>query len=361
MRKTNPPDTARHPKGSDHDPELVFSYRALLRVAVTLSMLISASACSDDGGGQANPADEQERRETGARELRLNEVAAGESPDWIELYNGADDPVRLVTFRLSDDPEDLGRGVFPADLTVEPGAFLRIDVDAESVGFALGGGESLVLSTTSGEIVDQVEWGEGQSPTGKSYGRIPDGAGDFKTLNTPTPGLANQDNADAAVCGDTQIDGDEQCDDGNVEAGDGCSPDCQVEGPGLDVTDSDIKVNEIMVLHSGDELDWVELLNVGQDPVNLAGWTMGDEDPEHIALLPNVVIEPGGFVVLEQDTDFAFGFNSADAVYLYDDAQRLVEAVDWAEGDMTQDMSLGRVPDGTGDFQVLTPSKGAAN
>ncbi len=315
---------------------------------------LTMAACSDDAADQNNG--------TVEKGLWINELTAAQSPDWIELHNNGDEPVSLADFRISDDPEDLGRGVFLAGLTVEPGAFVRVDISLETVGFRLGGEETVILSTESGEVVDQVEWKEGQIPAGKSYGRFPDASGPFKTLDSPTPEQANQDNRGAATCGDAQADGDEQCDDGNVESGDGCSAACRTEPSEMDVVvDAGVKVNEVLALHSAQGNDWVELINASQDPVDVAGWTMTDDDPAHIVAFPDMVLDPGDFLVLEQGTDYTFGFSGADAIYLYDSAGQLVEAVSWSDGDMVEDMSLGRAPDGTGDFEVQTPSKGAAN
>ena len=41
--------------------------------------------------------------------------------------------------------------------------------------------------------------------------------------------------AQAADCGNGTVEGDEECDDGNTEDGDGCSSSCQKEPPNLSV------------------------------------------------------------------------------------------------------------------------------
>src|SRR5436190_3842729 len=48
------------------------------------------------------------------------------------------------------------------------------------------------------------------------------GCGDNTKPATPPPDAAT-------TCGDLRVEGDEQCDDGNVLADDGCSPACQLE------------------------------------------------------------------------------------------------------------------------------------
>jgi len=49
-------------------------------------------------------------------------------------------------------------------------------------------------------------------------------------------GLVDKQDPDCAVCGDRVVDPGEECDDGNVVAGDGCGPTCQVERPTVTTT-----------------------------------------------------------------------------------------------------------------------------
>lgn len=43
--------------------------------------------------------------------------------------------------------------------------------------------------------------------------------------------------------------------------------------------------------------EWVELFNYGADPVDLAGWTLTDEDSDSVSL-PSIVMPSGGYIVL---------------------------------------------------------------
>ncbi len=50
-------------------------------------------------------------------------------------------------------------------------------------------------------------------------------------IDDDVDGLVDKQDPDCAVCGDRVVDPGEECDDGNVVAGDGCGPTCQVERP----------------------------------------------------------------------------------------------------------------------------------
>ena len=126
--------------------------------------------------------------------LVINEVAArGEPRDWFELYNAGPEPLALADFVLADDLTDRGkRTPFPPGLIIEPGAYLRIELDGDGwPGFALGRDEELGIWTADGRLAAQVDWAEGQSDDGASFARVPDVTGPFRTVTDPTPGAPN--------------------------------------------------------------------------------------------------------------------------------------------------------------------------
>ena len=127
--------------------------------------------------------------------LVINEVAAkGDPLDWFELYNASDEEIPLAGFVVSDDLKDAAKRVaFPDGLVVPQGGYLKIELDKDGwPGFALGGDEELGIWTVDGELVDEVDWDDGQAGEGMSYARVPDATGDFQTVDNPTPGAANQ-------------------------------------------------------------------------------------------------------------------------------------------------------------------------
>ena len=127
--------------------------------------------------------------------LVINEVAAkGDPLDWFELHNTLPDPIALFGFQVADDLTDPGKRVtFPDGTVIEPGAYLQFSLDKDGwPGFALGGDEELGIWLLDGTLVASVDWEEGDAPEGRSYARVPDATGDFRTVDDPTPGAPNR-------------------------------------------------------------------------------------------------------------------------------------------------------------------------
>ena len=127
--------------------------------------------------------------------LVINEVAAkGDPLDWFELHNASRVPIALDGFEMADSLTDAEKRVpFPAGTVIRPGAYMQFSLDSDGwPGFALGGDEELGIWLLDGTLVASVDWDEGQSGADQSYARVPDVTGRFETVDTPTPGAANQ-------------------------------------------------------------------------------------------------------------------------------------------------------------------------
>ena len=127
--------------------------------------------------------------------LVINEVAAkGDPLDWFELHNASQVPIALDGFEMADDLTDIGKRVpFPAGTVMQPGAYMQFSLDKDGwPGFALGSDEELGIWLLDGTLVASVDWDEGQSGADESYARVPDVTGPFETVDSPTPGAANQ-------------------------------------------------------------------------------------------------------------------------------------------------------------------------
>lgn len=123
----------------------------------------------------------------------------GEFDDWIELFNRSDSTVDLSGMYLSDKPEDLRKWKFPRGTTIPPGGYLVVWADEDGgdggglhANFRLSGeGERLLLVDTDSQgnrVLDSIEFGVQLQDI--SYGRIPDGSGDFRSLYV-SPGRSN--------------------------------------------------------------------------------------------------------------------------------------------------------------------------
>ncbi|TNF35328.1 MAG: lamin tail domain-containing protein [Deltaproteobacteria bacterium] len=120
----------------------------------------------------------------------LNEVvaaAADGGDDWIELYvpgSGAQDVSGWV---LGDDGGNTWE--IPAD-TVLAGGEHRVFTQT-AFGFGLGKADAVLLFDGDGVLLQATAWIDGDADAGTSWGRSPDGTGDFATLTAQTPGAAN--------------------------------------------------------------------------------------------------------------------------------------------------------------------------
>ena len=123
--------------------------------------------------------------------------AQGEHDDWIELYNGSDVAIDVGGMYLTDDLANPTKWQIPAGTTVAARGYLLIwaDADVQDEGlhtnFQLqADGEEIALFDVDGTtLLDSVAF-EKQT-TDISFGRYPDGTGEFRLMGEPTPGAAN--------------------------------------------------------------------------------------------------------------------------------------------------------------------------
>jgi len=149
----------------------------------------------------------------------------------------------------------------------------------------------------------------------------------------------------------------------------------------------DVVVNEIDA-----NVDWVELYNKGDGPFDLGGLALADSDGAGGPKLDEAIIFPAGttiaagaslFILGKQDeivspgeqepqTECAPGTSpcffapwglsdgDGDEIFLLD-GDRLVSSSAYPAAVAAKGETWCRVPDGTGEFEVCTPTPGAAN
>lgn len=142
---------------------------------------------------------------TAAGDLVINEFMASndatifdqdeEYDDWIELYNNGTESIDLGGYFLSDDAGSLDQWAFPEGTTIEPNEYLIVwaDKDEDQEGlhadFKLSASaEAVILSSPDTIIIDEVTYAD--QTTDISYGRFPNGVGEFQKMN-PTFGAEN--------------------------------------------------------------------------------------------------------------------------------------------------------------------------
>ncbi len=335
-----------------------------LMVSLLVGLLVG-TACADDSSAPAPDAvgqDASTDAPASVTGLVINELAAsGDPDDWIELYNGGASSVDLGGWTLTDS-DPLHTHVFAGGQSIGAGGYkLLLRKEAGAFTFGLGAMDSVVLYDDSGVIVDRVDWAEGASPTGTSYGRIPSGTGDFQTLVGPSPAAENVENPSWS-CGDGSKNLDEVCDGSDLAgghcedyglAGDslGCASDCQsYDTTGCEELAQSVVINEV----SSSNDDPIELFNPGADPVDLSGWTVTDENDAPALgayVFPaGASLEAGAYHVLRKDTEHLFGLGGADSVRLRDPSGLLVDSVMWPKDAAA--ISFCRIPNGTGAAQI---------
>ncbi len=135
-----------------------------------------------------------------AADVIINEVLSNSdagNPDLIELYNRSALPVDIGGWWITDQQENLSRGVLPPGSTIAPGGYLVFDQDEFGFGLSADAGEQLILTATdpsSGEPIrfaDVVEFAAAEVEV--SLGRQLDGDPDrpFVSLVGQTFGAAN--------------------------------------------------------------------------------------------------------------------------------------------------------------------------
>ncbi|MBI1391052.1 MAG: hypothetical protein GC154_21710 [bacterium] len=322
---------------------------------------------------QQNPGDLAFMRQN----LRLTEVMynppAGAEMEFVELHNASSQAIPLGGVAFSN-------GVtyqFPPAASIAPGEYILVtpspDEQARAVFRAFYGlpsslrifgpytgklaneGEQLALSSIiDGENVFSITYGDG-----RAWPKAADGAGhSLVPLAYASEGQANDLlEYPYAWRASAFIDG---------------SP-----GEADPEPLQTLIVNEFAALTGGvsgadPANDWVEIFNNSPNTVSLADYYLSDTDADlRLYKIPAVEIEPYGYLVLDDQSNFQKPFDSGfglgkdgDQIFLsYLPGQRgvdrVVDAVDFKAQELN--VSLGRTPNAGRYWSAMEPTRGAAN
>jgi len=143
-------------------------------------------------------------------------------------------------------------------------------------------------------------------------------------------------------------------------------------------TNTSLFINEIMADNESiiaDETgafeDWVEIFNASESDINMAGLFLSDkpDNPSKWAF-PDVTIPAGGFLFIWTDEDDDEGplhtnfklNNDGEFIGIFDTEANDFALIDGFEfGEQAEDVSFGRIPDGSSDLSPLTPTPNATN
>lgn len=267
-----------------------------------------------------------------------------EFDDWIEIYNLADEDIDISGYYLSDSKSDLTQWQFPDSTILAKNAYLIVWVDGDStqVGlhtpFKLSAlGETVLLSTPEGKIIQEVTYPE--ISLLQSYARIPDGTGDF-IWAAPTFETENKE-----------------------------------DEPGLNINKS-IVINELMAKNTqygsdqnGQFDDWIELFNLADVDIDISGFYLSDSKNELTKwkFPVGTTLAKNGYLIVWADADtLQVGLHAnyklsslGETVVLVSPDKVVINEVKYPVANALQ--SYGRIPNGTGNFVLTTPTFKAEN
>lgn len=140
-----------------------------------------------------------------------------------------------------------------------------------------------------------------------------------------------------------------------------------------------VALNEIMASNSstildedGHYSDWIEIFNTGSEPVNIGGYGLSDDYENPFGwVFPDTTIGAGDFMLIwasnknraipgeELHTNFAISAEGEEVILKRPDSLRLDEL---SPIEIPTDISIGRQPDGTGNWIFFTePTPGRSN
>ncbi|WP_182045438.1 lamin tail domain-containing protein [Curtobacterium sp. ME26] len=160
-----------------------------LRYAWTSHAVVTYGSCPDGSGTLVDTtASTKGAPNDCSSPVRINEVESqdGTPGDWVELTNVGTTTVDLGGYVLRDSEDDHAWTI-PAGTTVAAGGFTVLD--EAQFGFGLGKADSVRLFDPRGVRVDAYSWTAHAETT---YGRNPDGTGEFAETAEPTKGAANR-------------------------------------------------------------------------------------------------------------------------------------------------------------------------
>lgn len=255
----------------------------------------------------------------------------GDRSEWAELYNSSDQPVSLLGYYLSDNPNNPCKWAFP-DIAIQPSEYLIVFLSSKNrttgelhASFSLSDNdEALILTNMNALKADTLPLTSGIAQN-ISIGH--GSGGGVVYYAQPTPGSQNTS---------TPLD---------------------VMPTGYSPDSNGVYINEVCAasqIKSG-KADWIELYNGGESTVDLDGWHLSDsmsEPQKHI--FSDVKLESGEYLLIrattrtskETDNSAPFGISEGgETLILTDTEGSIVDCFD--TGALRAGLSSGRANDGS--------------
>jgi len=296
-------------------------------------------------------------------EINYNSSDAFNPDDWIEFYNRSTQSVDMSGWVFKDIDEPFHAFVFPNGTILDADQYVvvcrhldqfhnvypNINVLGE-LGFGLsGGGEPLVLYDNQNALVDSLVYDD----------------------KTPWPFFANGKGATLQLINAELNNADVQSWKDSDEVGG--SP-----GKANNLRRGYLVINEVMAQNTqtlsdaqGEYNDWIELYNARDESLSLNGLFLTDnfDEPQKWSF-PDTSVAPRGYLLIwmqsETDTNTPLHTNfrlskDGEQIGLFDKNSWFNAPLDTIRfGIQQRDVSIGRLPNGTGQVQTLfsaTPSE----
>jgi hypothetical protein len=124
-----------------------------------------------------------------------------------------------------------------------------------------------------------------------------------------------------------------------------------------------VVINELVADPLPGQEDWIELYNNDSVPIDISDWSLSDGG--NFFFFPaGTVLDPDSYLTLDRGVAGSFTFGLAkdgEVLSLFDDSNVLMDTTSWIMGQADQPDGRGRLPNGTGPFQTLLPTKNGAN
>ena len=169
-------------------------------------------------------------------------------------------------------------------------------------------------------------------------------------------------------------------DEGAIEPSNIVEPDGATDVDDPPMTGPSVVINELMADNDnvitdpqGDYDDWLELHNLTDNLIMLTGMYLSDkeDEPTKWQFPENTEIPANGYLIvwLDEDLDDSEGLHAdfklskgGEAVLLVDtdaNGNQVLDSITF--GEQETDVAFGRLPNGTGEFQVVAATPGAEN
>ncbi|MFH1946660.1 MAG: lamin tail domain-containing protein [Candidatus Magasanikbacteria bacterium] len=253
--------------------------------------------------------------------LKINEFVP--NPDsgneWIEIYNQTTSSVDLNGWKLFDA---VGQIATPTG-TIEGLGFFVVELASSKLNNT--GGDSVILQNASSTIIDSTSYTT--VIKGNSIARSVDGSGDFVETTTLTRGLTNVITAPVVS----------QPTSGGGGGGSYTPP------PVVTFNSSDIVINEIVSSPSDNAVEFIELFNNTNNPIDLSGWWLEDGSESRTSLSGNIYSH--GFKVIENPNGNLN--NSGDLVILFSSSGKEIDRLTygtWDDGNVSDNAPVVNDP-----------------